>query len=92
MHEHADRGDHDQQGGREGVDVEAEVDRERAGRDPRPELDVQACLAERLRMGQGAGRTTAIAITQTATTTPQRDDLRGRRPKRAHAAGARTAP
>ena len=46
MHEHADRGDHDQEARGQRVHVEAEVDRQVAGGDPRPELDVEALLAE----------------------------------------------
>ena len=53
VHEHADRGHDDQEAGRQRVDVEADVDVEAAGRDPVPELDVQAFLTERRSVLEG---------------------------------------
>ena len=51
--EHADRRDHDQQAGRQRVDVEAHVGVEAGGRDPGPERDAEAARRSR---GCASGR------------------------------------
>ena len=74
VHEHADRGDDDQEAGRQVVDVEADVDVEAAGRDPVPELDVLAVFTERRRVPEGGATTPSRSAT---------DERRSRRPARA---------
>ena len=57
VHEHPDRRDDDEEAGRQLVDVEADVDAERAGRDPAPERHRGAALAEPAgERGDGDGR------------------------------------